>query len=164
MSWSPEGLRDPGVVSTLTFAAVFAIAALARWRGYDRKVPVLRAIADWVPGVPPLVIAIAALVSIPVLSWLIPPRGADSNVIAAVAFFVLLTVATTVVILTRTGAVPARIETPVLATIFAILLLLALIASPALRDSLAGIVFGLAFLLVAAAAAYLYTRRTRSAR
>lgn len=155
-------LGDPGMAAAITFAAVFAVAGLARWRGYDKKVPLVRTIADWVPGVSPLVIAAAALLAIPLIAILKQiTAGEAPNPIAAVAFIVILSVAVGVRILTRVGATPARFEVPIVGALFVILLLMTIVTSPAIRSSVAGILFGSAALIVGGALAYMYTRGTR---
>jgi hypothetical protein len=159
MSEAARALTDPGILATVTLAAVFAVAAFARWRGYDRNSPLLRAIADWVPGVPPISIAIGALVAIPVVAWLEGATAGESpNPIAALVFMVLLTVAATVVLLARRGAVSARTRTTVVGGVLVVLLLLSAVVSPTLRASLGGVLIGMSSLLVAAGIAYLYTR------
>ena len=162
MSVPVNWLTDPEMAATMTFAAVFAIAGLARWRGYDKKVPLLRAIAGWVPGVSPFVIAGAALAAIPLIAMLKQlTAGEAPNPIAAVAFIVILSAAVAVRILTRVGVTPARLEVPIVAALFVILLLTTLVASPAIRSSVAGILFGSAALIVGGALAYVYARGMR---
>ncbi|HJW49519.1 MAG TPA: hypothetical protein VJ726_08895 [Candidatus Limnocylindria bacterium] len=149
-------------LAALTIALVFAVAGIARWRGYDTQIPLLRAIADWVPGVSPFLIAIGALVAIPIVSVLEQlTAGETPNPIAAVAFLVLLTVAVAVTILTRAGAIPARLELPIVGAIIATMFLLTAVVSPAIRASVAGILFGSAALLIGGGVAYLYLRGAR---
>ena len=156
---SPTGSIAPAAV---TIAIVFAIAGVARWRGYDTRFPLLRAIADWVPGVSPFIIAIGALVAIPIVSLLEGlTAGETPNAIAAVAFLALLTVAVAVTILTRAGAIPARLEVPILGTLVAIVFLLTAVVSPAIRASVAGILFGAAALVIGGGVAYIYLRGAR---
>lgn len=157
------GLPEPGVLVAVTIASLFAVAAVARWLGYDRRVPFLGVVADWVPGVPPLAIAVSLLLAIPLVVWLERAAGSRSpDTLLALAFMVLLTVATTVVILARRGAISSRMRDLVLGIAFAMLLLATALISPVIRDSIAGAIFGLASLLVAAAIAYAYARTRRS--
>lgn len=148
--------------AAVTIAIVFAIAGVARWRGYDARLPLLRAIADWVPGVSPFIVAIGALVAIPIVTLLERLSvGEAPNPIGAVAFLVLLAVAVAVTILNRAGAIPAHLEVPVLGALLATLFLLTAIVSPEIRASVAGILFGSAALLIGGAVAYLYLRGAR---
>lgn len=156
---SPTGAA---ALAALTIALVFALAGIARWRGYDAGSPFLRAIADWVPGVSPFIIAIGALVAIPIVGLLERvTAGETPDPIAAVVFLVLLTMGVAVTILTRTGVVPARLQVPIVSTLFVIVLLVTAVASPAIRASVAGILFGSAALLIGGAVAFLYLRGVR---
>ena len=156
---SPTGAA---ALAALTIALVFALAGIARWRGYDTRSPLLRVIADWVPGVSPFIIAIGALVAIPIVGLLERvTAGETPDPIAAVVFLVLLTMGVAVTILTRTGVVPARLQVPIVSTLFVIVLLVTAVASPAIRASVAGILFGSAALLIGGAVAFLYLRGVR---
>ena len=158
-------LLDTGVIFPLTFAIVFGLAGVARWRGWDRGVPLLRAIADLVPGFSPFLVAAAALVAIPVdIALRQTIAGEPSNPLAAAAFLLILAVAVAVRLLTRMGASPRPLEVPIVGGLLVLLIILVLIASPAVRASVFGIAFGSAALLLGGAIAYVYARGVRTPR
>jgi hypothetical protein len=152
-------LLDLGVIFPLSFAMVFGLAGIARWRGWDRDVPALRAIADLVPGVSPLLVAAAALVAIPVnLALAQTTAGEPANPFAAAAFLLIIAIAVAIRLLTRMGASPRRLEVPIVGSLLVLLIMLTVIASPAVRASVFGIAFGSAAVLLGGAIAYLYKR------
>jgi hypothetical protein len=158
-------LLDPGVIAALSFAVVFGLAGVARWRGWDRRVAVLRAIADLVPGFSPFLVAAAALVAIPVeIALRQMTAGEPPNPLAAAAFLLILAVAVAVRLLTRIGASPRRLEAPIVGALLILLMILILVASPVVRASVFGIAFGSAALLLGGAIAYLYARGLRTPR
>jgi hypothetical protein len=153
----------PGVAFSLSFAIVFGLAGIARWRGWDRNAPLLRAIADLVPGVSPLLIAAAALLAIPIEFALARTiAGEPANPLVGAAFVAVLAAGVAIRILTRTGLSPRRLEVPVVGGLFVLLLVLILAASPAIRASVLGVVIGTSALLLGVAIAYLYARGVRS--
>lgn len=158
-------LPDAGLIFSLSFAIVFGLAGIARWRGWDRDVPLFRAIADLVPGVPPLLIAAAALIAIPIQVALGQTiAGEPGSPLAAAAFVVVLAAAVAIRLLTRMGMSPRRLEVPVVGGLVVLLLVLMLAASPAIRASVLGIAIGSSALVLGAAIAYVYARGVRTPR
>jgi len=158
-------LSDGGIVFTLSFAIVFGLAGIARWRGWDRDIPLLRAIADLAPGVPPLLIAAAALLAIPVeIALKQTIAGEPASPLAAAAFVLILGVGVAVRLLTRMGLSPRRLEVPIIGGLFILVSVLVLAASPAIRASVFGIAIGSSALLLGVGIAYAYARGIRTPR
>jgi hypothetical protein len=158
-------LSDGGIVFTLSFAIVFGLAGIARRGGWDRDVPVLRAVADLVPGASPLLVAAAALLAIPVeIAVKQTVAGEPPSPLAAAVFVLILGIGVAVRLLTRMGLSPRRLEAPVIGGLFILVSALVLAASPAIRASVFGIAIGSSALFIGVAIAYLYARGARTSR